>query len=56
MKTYRDADGCEYIIYEYNSIIGIRYVQDKLSGETLVGDKQKVDQFIADKGLTEVVS
>ena len=54
MKTYRDADGCEYVIYEYNSILGIWHVQDKLSGEMLVGDKQKVDRFISDKGLTEV--
>lgn len=56
MKVYRDADGCEFVINEYNSILGIWHVQDKLSGETLVGDKQKVDRFIADKGLTEVGS
>lgn len=54
MKVYLDADGCEYIIYEYNSIIGIWHITDRLSGETLTGNRQKVDQFIADKGLTEV--
>ena len=56
MKTYEDQDGCQYQIYEYNSILGIWHIVDKLSGETLVGNRQKVDHFIADKGLTEVNS
>ncbi|MDD9138329.1 hypothetical protein H7198_01710 [Fructobacillus sp. CRL 2054] len=55
MKVYQDTDGCEYIIYEYNSILGIWHITNRLSGETLVGNRQKVDQFIAEKGLTEVV-